>query len=318
MVTAHKMLIKKQTLSYIFILVIIAVGITLIANISNAENIPGANYRNVTVPTRVTITNANPEILSVEVYQETNASANNVTLSAGSIRNITCNATIRDWNGYVDVTNVNATLWDVSTSSRFAADDNNSHYSADCTNSGNGLNYTVNYLCIFPVYYYANNGTWNCSVMATDTFNKTGNNSNTTYLYPLYAINVTDGIDYGNVAVDDDSLSKAANVTNFGNMAINVSVEGYGVTKGDGLAMNCSINGNISVEYERFSTIDTGNWADKIALSSGSAQAISNLTISKQTVPSALMTNTTYWQLRIPPNPAGNCTGFVIFQAEVS
>lgn len=309
------MLTRKQALSYILVLTAIIIGISLFTTLSNAENTPGENYRNVTVPTRVTITNSNPEIFSVIVHQETNTSSLNVTLNAGSFRNITCNASIRDYNGYGDIITVNATLWHISTSSRFAADDNNSHYSANCTNSGNGLNYTVNYLCIFPVYYYANNGTWNCSVMAADTYNKTANNSNTTYLYPLYALNVTDGIDYGQVSVDDDSLTKTANITNFGNMAINVSVEGYAITRGDGLAMNCSINGNISVEYERFSTSDTGNWVDKIALSS-TAQLLPNLTISKQTAPSTPITNTTYWQLRVPPNPAGNCTGYIIFQAE--
>lgn len=311
------MLTKKQALSYVLVLTIIALGILLISNISNAENTVGENYRNATVPTRVTISNSNPEVLSVIVHQETNASALNVTLNAGSSRNVTCNASLRDYNGYADIITVNATLWDLATSARFDPDDNNTHYSTNCVNSGNGLNYTVNYLCIFPVYYYANNGTWNCSVIAADTFNKTGNNSNTTYLYPLYALNVTDGIDYGQVSVDDDSFTKNANVTNFGNMNINVSVEGYGVTRGDGLAMNCSIDGTISVEYERFSLTDSGNWVDKTPLSS-TPQLIPNLTISKQTVPSTPITNTTYWQLRIPPNPAGNCTGFVIFQAEAS
>lgn len=309
------MLTKNQTLSYILVLATIIIGISSFTALSNAENTPGDNYRNVTVSTRVTIANSNPEILSIIVHQETNTSLLNVTLNAGSQRNITCNATLRDWNGYGDIVTVNATLWHIATSSRFALDDNNSHYSANCINTGNGLNYTVNYLCIFPVYYYANNGTWNCSVMVADTYNKTDSNSNTSYIYPLYALNVTDGIDYGQVPVDDDSLTKTANVTNLGNMAINVSVEGYGTTRGDDLAMNCSINGNISIEYERFSTTDTGNWVDKSALSS-SAQLIPNLTISKQTLPSTLITNTTYWQLRIPPNPAGNCSGFVIFQAE--
>ncbi|GIU69978.1 MAG: hypothetical protein KatS3mg002_1214 [Candidatus Woesearchaeota archaeon] len=308
------MLNKKKALYLVFFILVISLAI-FFSSFSNANNIIGDNYRNVTVTTRVTISNSNPEVLEVIVYQETNNSLLNVTLNAGSLRNITCNATIRDWNGYGDITGVNATLWHITTSSRFAPDDNNSHYTTNCINSGNGINYTVNYLCIFPVYYYANNGTWNCSVMAIDTYNKTGNNSNTTYVYPLYALNVTDGIDYGNVAVDDDSLTKAANVTNFGNMPINISVEGYGAVRGDGLAMNCSIFGNISVEYERFSIVDTGNWIDKTPLSS-TAQLISNLTIPKQTLPSTPMVNTTYWQLRVPPNPAGNCTGYIIFQAE--
>ncbi|MEM4711017.1 MAG: hypothetical protein QXL18_03660 [Candidatus Woesearchaeota archaeon] len=296
------------------IIVILSLLVILIYT-SFADNIVGDNYRNVTVNTRVTISNSNPEVLSVSIYQENDPSLSNITLNAGSLRNITCNASLRDWNGYNDITLVNATLWHIPTSNFSDPNNNNSHYTTTCIDSGNGVNYTVNYLCIFPVYYYANNGTWNCTVNVRDTYNKVGNNSNTTYVYPLYALNVTDGIDYGSVSVDDDSLTRQANITNFGNMPINVSVEGYGAVRGDGLAMNCSISGNISIEYERFSLIDTGNWIDKVPLSS-IPQLISNLTIQKQTLPSIPMVNTTYWQLRIPPNPAGNCTGFIIFQAE--
>lgn len=301
-----------------FIIVAIFIGIMISSEIINAANIVGPNYRNVTVRTYVNITNSKPEILSLVVYQETNISIRNVTLNAGSTRIVNCNATIRDWNGYNDIVLVNSTIWDMATSTIDAADDNNSHYTnTNCTNTGNGVNYTVNYLCTFDVYYYANNGTWNCSVTAMDTWNKTGNRTNTTIVLPLYALNVTDGIDYGNVAVESDSLTKTANVTNFGNRAINISVEGYGVTRGDGLAMNCSQAGNISVQYERFSLVDTGNWIDKTPLNSTS-QLLSNLTIDKQTLPGTLITNTTYWQLNVPPNPAGNCSGFVIFQAEAS
>lgn len=291
-------------------------GFIIISSEINAENINGPNNRNVTVRTFVNITNSKPEVLSLVVYQESNISIRNVTLSAGATRIVNCNATIRDWNGYNDIALVNSTLWHVATSTIDAADDNNSHYTnTNCTNTGNGANYTVNYLCTYNVYYYANNGTWNCSVTAMDFAGKTGNKTNSTVILPLYAINVTDGIDYGNVAVESDSLTQSANVTNFGNMAINVSVEGYGSTRGDGLAMNCSLSGNISVQYERFSTTDTGNWIDKQALSS-TAQLIPNLTINKQTLPGGVVTNTTYWQLNIPPNPAGNCSGYIIFQAQ--
>lgn len=303
----------------ILILIVVAIfGFIIVSSQINAANTNGPNNKNVTVRTYVNITNSKPEVLTVFVYQETNLTMRNVTLSAGSTKIVNCNATIRDWNGYNDIVMVNSTLWHMPTSSLDATDNNNSHYTvSNCTNTGNGVNYTVNYLCTYNVTYYANNGTWNCSVTAMDFIGKLGNKTNTTTILPLYALNVTDGIDYGNVAVESDSLTQSANVTNFGNMAINVSVEGYGTTRGDGLAMNCSLSGNISVQYERFSTQDTGNWIDKMALN-GSAQLIPNLTIVKQTAPAVPITNTTYWQLNVPPNPAGNCSGYIIFQAEAS
>jgi hypothetical protein len=305
-----------KSVSTIALFVLLVLSVIIFIDISNAENIVGSNYRNVTVRTYVNITNARPEVLAVKVYQESNPSLLNITLSGGLQRNITCNASLRDWNQYGDITGVNATLWH-SSSALFAVDDNNSHYTiTSCVNAGNGVNYTVNYLCIFPVYYYANNGTWNCSVSVIDTLGKTGNNSNTTVVYPLYALNVTDGIDYGNVAVEEYSQNMTANITNFGNMPLNVSVEGYGVTRGDGLAMNCSLNGNITVGMESFSALEAGS---KTPLTSVS-QNITDLTISKQTVPSTPMINSTYWQLyvNVSNNPAGNCTGFIIFTAQVS
>lgn len=290
----------------------------LLLSLSHADNIVGDNYRNVTVHTYVNITNARPEVLAVRVYQETNVSRLNITLAGGSQRQVTCNASLRDWNGYNDIVGVNATLWH-STSTLEAPDDNNSHYTnSSCTSAGNGVNYTVNYICTFDVYYYANNGTWNCFVDIIDLAGKTGNNTNTTVVYPLYALNITDGIDYGNVAVEEWSANRTANITNFGNMPLNVSVEGYGVTRGDGLAMNCSINGNISVGMERFSIADV-DWASMTPLTS-SPQNISGLTVPKQTIPGNQIVNTTYWQLyvNVSNNPAGNCTGFILFSAESS
>ena len=108
-----------------------------------------------------------------------------------------------------------------------------------------------------------------------------------------------------------------ANITNFGNMAINITVEGYGARRGDGLAMNCSLGGNITVGNERFSAADV-DWSSKTPLNS-SPQLLSNLTLLKQN-DSNMITNTTYWQLYINStnNPGGNCTGYIIFTAVAS
>jgi len=204
----------------------------------------------------------------------------------------------------------------VSTSSFGAADNNNSHYTNNnCTSSGNGANFTVNYFCNFSIYYYANNGTWVCNVTVIDSMNTLGYGNGTTLFYPVYALNITDGIEYGNVAVSDVSNNATANITNLGNMAINLTVEGYGIRRGDGLAMNCSLGGNITIANERFSVGDI-DWTLKTPLN-GTAQLLENLTLQKQTIPSTLVVNSTYWQIYIDPinSPGGNCTGYVIFTA---
>jgi len=302
-------------------LLLIAAAIFIIPQ-GIAPNIIGPNYKNVTVWTHVNITHSRPEVLNVTIFETFNTSATSITVAAGATKRITCNATIRSWDGFNDIVYVNATLWHWSTSNHSAIDNNNSHY----TNASCFINNTIAntsgfigyYECNFDVYYYANNGTWACNVTALNSWNYNGSGYNTTTFYPVYALNVTNGIDYGNVAVYAYSNETVANVTNFGNMAINLSVEGYGTKRGDGLAMNCSTNGNISVANERFSLSSTGNngaaWSVKTPLNS-SQDLVANLTMPKQTIPGSQIINSTYWQLYIPPNPAGNCTGWIVFTA---
>lgn len=286
----------------------------------SAANVNSSNYKNVTVWTHVNITNSRPQIIGLVVYQESNTSMRNITLSAGLNRTITCNATIRDWNGYQDITVgglVNATLWNNYSSTYGAPDNYNNHYStASCAHAGNGAGYLVNYICTFDVYYFATNGTWMCNVTAYDTAMANGSFTNYSTIIPYYALNVTDGIDYGNVPVEDYSPNVTANVTNIGNMPINVTVEGYGTRRSDGLAMNCSLGGNITIDNQHFSVNDV-DWGSMTAMT-GSTQLLSGLTIDKQTVLGSPKVNTTYWQLYVSStnNPGGNCTGYVLFSAE--
>ena len=283
-----------------------------------APNINGTNYRNVSVWTHVNITNSKPEVLGIAIFDSTNASLRNVTLTAGGLKSITCNASVRDWNGFNDIVYVNATLYYINNQS-FNPDDNNTHYTnASCTLNSSTGTYTGYYQCIFPnVQYYANNGTWYCNVTDMDTFNTTGNLANTTVFYPVYALNVSDGIDYGGVAVQDFSPNVTANISNIGNMAINITVQGYGANLGDGLAMNCSLGGNITVANERFSIPDLP-WASMTPLSNG-PQNLTGLTMPKS-VNGAIVTNTTHWELYVDStnNPGGSCSGYVLFMAQAS
>jgi hypothetical protein len=306
---------KKSTNIPIIVALLIVVAILFfVVPTSFAANIVGTNYKNVTVRTSVNITNSNPEVLALVAYDTSNVSLNNITVNAGALKSISCNASVRDWNGYNDITLVSATLYHITNNS-IGPNSNNTHYTnSSCTLNASTGTYTGWYTCTFDLLYYANNGTWTCNVTARDTYSKNGSLTNTTYLYPVYALNITDGIDYGPVAVETFSSDIGANITNFGNMNINITVEGYGVTRGDGLAMNCTINGNITVGNEKFATSAGVAYASKNNLTS-SAALIPGLMMPKQSNDTQVI-NATYWQLYIPPNPAGNCTGFVIFSAE--
>jgi len=291
--------------------------------LATAPNIDGPNFKNVTVITKVNITNAKPEVLSVNVYPDTsisNISNRNVTINAGLTKTVYCNATVRDWNGFNDIIMANATLWNMqNTTFNSTVINNNSYYiNSTCYLNASTGTFTGHYACGFDVYYYANNGTWNCTFQVMDNFNKSGSGANTTFFYPLYALNVTDGIDYGSMAVEETSQDFTANITNLGNRDINITVQSYARFIGDGLAMNCTIQGNISAENQRFGTAAGMAYTSKTPVNGTSPTSIGNLTVGKQTVAGSPVINTTYWQLYIPPNPAGNCSGFIIFTATTS
>ncbi len=296
-------IVRRRTL---LALTLLGVGVLLYNALFSYSYSVGPNYRNVSVDTRVNITNAAPIITQVTLPDP-------VVLTAGGLSVVECNVTVMDYNGATDINVTNATLYHSSSSSG-AADDNNTHYSnASCGAVSQAGNYK-NFTCNFSVYYYALNGTWTCNASANDSMSYNATNLNTTTFSPVLALNVTPLIDYGNLSVGDTSAEQTANVTNIGNVPINVSVLGYGNASGDGLAFVCQI-GNITVANEKFTINASVAYAQKFALSS-SLQGI-NLTIAKQ-ANATQQTNTTYWQLYVPPNPFGLCNGTVVFQADAA
>lgn len=284
--------------------------VILVTFVSIVGFVSSLNYDMVNVTTRVNVTNAFPEVLNVTVGTPAPL---NVTLNAGSTTILQCNATLRDWNGYNDITNVNATLYYFLNSSG-QADDRNEHYTnGSCVEVSNNGEHYANYSCTFNIFYFANNGTWYCNVSAIDNKNFTGSLNGSTVINQLYALNVTDIIDYGNLSVTDYSNNITATITNFGNTNINVSVLGYGATQGDGLGFVCALGTNISVEYQRFSGVGTDDWSAKTPLAATNRDM--RITLLRQTNDFVPVTANTYWQLYVPPNPFGVCTGTVRFTA---
>ncbi|MFH1770594.1 MAG: hypothetical protein ABH828_03480 [archaeon] len=316
---------NKKTLT----LLVLIVGIVFLYQaIFTMSWTAGPNYENVTVDTRVNITDAPPTILYVTIDENQNG-VSTITLAAGTTRVVSCNATIRDWNGFDDIFSTNGTLWDNTNTNMEGVLDNNTLYrNSSCSKIGDDGNYISYWQCSFDVYYYANNGSdWRCNMTAVDNSNYKASNYNITEFSALYALNITaDGtnpqqIDYGNVAVETYSVNRTVNITNFGNLGINVSVWGFAFEANDGLAFNCTINSNITIGNERYTINSSQNWNDKVNLTPTSQQ-IGNLTVTKQTVPGTYVTNQTYWEIYVPVEggeaPAGECTGSVVFEASSS
>ena len=286
---------------------ILGVVLLFLVVVTLSVNAQSYNYEFVNVTSRVNVTNAAPEILQVLIEDP-------VVLNAGGFKTVWCNATIRDWNGYNDIDVVNATLYYFENES--SPDDNDVHYTnASCAELSNDGQFIANYTCTFSVAYHANQGDWMCNVWANDSFDFSDNLTNQTTFSALFALNVTDIVDYGNLSVGDFSLEIPALVTNFGNTDINVSVLGYGLTEGDGLGFVCDFGSNISVEYQRWSNV-TGLWEDRVNLSA-TAQDM-GFTLDKPTTSTIPVNRTTYWQLFVPPNPFGICEGTIRFTAEQS
>ncbi len=296
---------RKRTRGLLLLLTL-AVAILLYNALFSFSYSVGPNYRNVSIDTRVNITNAAPEILSVTLPAS-------VTLVAGSTQLIECNVSVRDFNGWEDLNYTRAVFYHLS-SSPGAADDNNTHYTnGSCIQVSTNGDY-ANYTCGFLVYYYALNGTWTCNATVYDNRSFNDSELNTTTINQLLALNVTPLIDYGDMAIGETSPNRTANVTNIGNVDIRVAVKGYGQTMNDGLAFVCQ-EGNISITNQKYSVNNTDDYGAKTSLTS-SFQNIGFPSIPKQNDPSTMQTNTSYWQLYVPPNPFGQCNGTIIFQAE--
>ena len=310
---------KIRVLGLIFLLVFAFYTFNVVPSVISWG--PINNYLNFSTRTTVNITDAMPEILNVT------CNSNQVTLVAGATQNVSCVIELRDFNGGDTINGTNGSGVNVSTfyfilNQSNEPDDNNTHYTNNtCTVLGTPNGFYINWTCGFSVWYYANNGTWTINVSVHDRYNNKSYNvtgyQNVT-INPLYALNVTDVIDFGDMFVGETSqTSVQANITNFGNMNINVSVYGFGgdnQTLYPNLAMVCTIR-NLSLTNERYSSDDQA-WSSMTAISA-SAVLIPNITIPQQQIDSQREINTTYWRLFIDPttNPFGQCNGTVVFSA---
>jgi hypothetical protein len=276
---------------------------------------PGTNYKNYSVRSTVNVTNAYPEIINISCN-----SGQSVVLTAGTTKSINCTVKIRDYNGWDDVNYVNSTFYYFLNASS-DPDDNNTHYTnTSCSQTSNDGQYLVNWTCSFDVWYYANNGTWRANATVNDSYATKDNDYGNASLSALLALNVTSLIDFGNLAVTETSPSAVqANVTNLGNVPMNISVYGYGGNSevaGAGYAMLCEQR-NITISNERYD-LSSATLYDSMTPLTVSYVPIPGIKIIKQTQPGVYMVNSTYWRLHVnlTNNPFGICNGTVVFSAE--
>jgi len=292
----------------------------------------GYGTGNITVITNLTVGNVYPEVLNVSI-EDGSAS---FTLIPNSTRTLRCVAIIRDFNGEQDINatgKVNSTFFDNITSTYEGTNDNNTNYtnsscfldlSFDPYNGYTDDAYTLLANCTFQVQYYANASDWNCTVRVNDSYGWEARGNDLITISPLLALGLPDFIDYGTVNATYVSGENITNVTNYGNVPLNLSLNGYGFYPGDGNAMNCTLgsNKNITIENHKYNLTlaHTGDYT----LSSFIVN-YTNLTTDpvvkefdldfrhNENINEAW--NHTYWRIYVPTGVAGTCSGNVIFAA---
>jgi len=241
---------------------------------------------------------------------------NPIDLEIGLARAVYCNATVNDENNISGIIKINSTLYHHS-SEAIADDDNNNHYTnSTCRNISIG-EYGINISCSFDIYYYADNGSWTCNISAFDDSGLSGSGNKTTTVNDLLAVEVSPGIiDYGELEPGQVSLQDfKVNITNLGNINFNITVDGYGIGNGDGLAMGCE-EGSISLMYEKYANIEGKSYDDMANLTDSPVQ-VGNMTLPQRTNDTTYKNdrNHTYWKIGVPGSTSGSCTGYVTFIA---
>ncbi|MFH1916366.1 MAG: hypothetical protein ABIJ21_03820 [Nanoarchaeota archaeon] len=271
------------------------------------------SYDQTTVSTQVNITQSAATVANIVINQ-----GGPINLSEGTDLNVVCNVTITDYSGLSDIDKVNATFHRSNTSVFADAENNTVYKNTNCS-----YNYSIDannfaYYCDFNVTYYAYNGSWNCTVFVNSTLNYTQNGTNFSTIYPLYAVNVTDAVDFGNLSVFDTSDVSEINVTNWGNQPLNLTIYGYGGNSnasGGGLAFVCPIGTNISIGNVRWTSLGNISYDTMVAMTSG-PRVVQNITVPKQ-MTDELSINTTYVKTYIPPNPFGVCNGTIVIEGQL-
>lgn len=289
---------------------------------SPQEVIAQAYYSNVTILTRLNVSNAAPIVSNVVIFDNDSlVGGGNILLTPGTTDRIYCNATINDSNGWGDINLTNGTLF-LNGNWTDGNDRNTRYQNASCSViQNNGFSTSALATCSFEVYFFANNGSWNCSVHTRDNSSVEAEAfaDSAKTIESLYALDLdTDTLDYGLLNVTAISGLRSVNVTNAGNMDINLSVEGYGSSLHDDLSMNCSQSSTINISQQRYSINPNVNWSTNMTYltSDPITSGIENLTILQRTSETINVTNSTYWAIQVPIGvESGICNGSLVFSA---
>ncbi len=219
-----------------------------------------------------------------------------VDLSACSTVVIWCNATVSDGDGWEDVDNVNATLWDDSVTNEGDSDDNSNHYTNySCTLGTNTSLNDVPANCSFTVQYYANPAEWTCKIYANDTSSNVDSNSTADVtVNTLRALDAENTINFGSLAPGANSSADINNtITNCGNVAIDLNLSGTNLTNASASVTNISVT-NVKYNVTDWNQDYSDNMTSLLYLDDTRTE----FSLAKRT--NGESNQTTYWKIGMP------------------
>ncbi len=275
------------------------------------------DINNRTTLTEVNVTNTAPILFHVEISPST------VDLVPGSTTQVNCTGYVEDMNGWADVKGANATLYDESYGMGDGLTFGNSfRYNltgCGCSQLESEL-YNATCVCSFDVWYYANNGTWQCNMTVEDNYGlKSTLNSSGATVNTVIGIYTGSSINYGNLSVTEYSAEKILNISNFGNVNINVSLRAFGGTSDRNNPTNSSMmceTGIMDLGYQRYAKEPGLGW-ELMTEITNTTTIIPEYTLPVRTNDTSHQqdTNNTYWMVYVPVGVSGRCNGTIEFWA---
>ncbi|MBS3088078.1 hypothetical protein J4226_05795 [Candidatus Pacearchaeota archaeon] len=266
--------------------------------------------------------NTPPVFINITIEDFLTSPQNEIDLTPATQTQANCFGVVSDYEGATSMQSVLAELF--STSSSFgASDDNNNHYTnSTCgidTSYGNENQAMIN--CTFQIEYYADSGNWQCQINTTDNYSSSILTSDTTSINTLLALGVNSPMEFGEMELEEVSPEAEARVTNYGNIQINLTLNGYGQTPLDGKAMECGTT-DIPIDYMKFN----------LTASNSSGLTLQQLETIYQNLTSSPTTHefnldsrqndmeneankSTYWRVYVPQGISDDCMGNIVFAA---
>lgn len=280
---------------------------------------------NVNVGTQLNVGENYPEILNITL------SDSNVVLIPNSTKKFTCSSLLLDYNLDDDLVSLEGVLYS-EFSSLENLDDKNSHYTnASCEiirdfGSYQGVvddEWTALGICSFELESYSEPGEWTCRMDVVDSSGRSDSSLEIFSVLELLALGLPDFIDYGEVNSTYVSKEVEMEVINFGNVLVDLALNGYGSSLGDGFSMVCGLgSGGIPIDYQKYSLGNSffGDLSfsefeeNYLNLTSVVSVADYNLDYRKDDSFNDAV-NSTYWRIYVPRDVAGSCTGNIVVGA---